>query len=83
MGMWLGAMFLYMFLGLMRERNDNRFSTYTNQLLHGRFEFLNMFQHFTTQYDVKRICLKRQVLNIYGLSIYIVYLIRSIACFLG
>lgn len=30
MGMWLGAMFLYMLLGLMRERNDNRFSTYTN-----------------------------------------------------
>ena len=83
MGMWLGAMFLYMFLGLMRERNDNRFSTYTNQLFHGRFEFLNMFQHFTAQYDVKRISLKRKVLNIYGLSIYIVYLIRSIACFLG
>lgn len=40
-----------------------------------------MFQHFTTQYDVKRICLERQVLNINGLSIYIVYLIRSIACF--
>ena len=69
MGMGVGAMFLYMFLGLMRERNDNRFSTYTNQLLHGRFEFLNMFQHFTTQYDVKGIFLKRQVLNIYGLSI--------------
>ncbi len=82
MGMWLCDMFLYLFFGFMRKRNDNRFPAYTNQLLHGRFKFLNMFQHFATQYDVKGICFKGQVLNINGLSINTVDLIRSIACFL-
>lgn len=75
-------MFLYMFFGFTRECNDNRFPAYTNQLLHSRFEFLHMFQHFTAQYDVKGICFKRQILNIYGLGIYAVDLIGSVACFL-
>ena len=49
----MSTMFLDMFYGFMRERNYNRFLAYSNQLLHCNFELLNMFQHFSAQYDVK------------------------------